>query len=194
MLLIKVMPINRVRSMWFCPQSAILLDGCLPKACGPDGCLVSTRGGSDYDLGLCLFYWILRRTCAELSPESRHKWQDHKSLSSHFSSFINVTVPCFLLSFLFFGHSDVSKFSCSTQWPIYLIKDEKIIGNIVFFLFLFFKWKIESPVGIRTAIGPLFFTKVFTVADMAKCGLCVINWCCGRLRYKPHSSDHNKSY
>ena len=25
---------------------------------------------------------------------------------------------------------------------------------------------------IRIAIGPLFFTKVFIVADMAKCGLC----------------------
>lgn len=147
MLLIKVMPINRVRSMWFCPQSAMLLDVCLPKACGPDGCLVSTRGGSDYDLGLCLFYWILRRTCAELSPESRHKWQDHKSLSSHFSSFINVTVPCFLLSFLFFGHSDVSKFSCSTQWPIYLIKDEKIIGNIVFFCFCFLSERLRAQWG-----------------------------------------------
>ena len=153
MLLIKVMPINQVRSMWFCPQSAILPDGCLPKACGPDGCLFSTWGGSDYDLGLCLFYWILRWTCAELSPESRHKWQDHKSLSSQFSSFINVTVPCFLLCFLFFRHSDVSKFSSSTQWRIYFIKDEKIIGKkiYIFIFFLLFIVKDWEPSGDKNS-------------------------------------------
>lgn len=101
MLLIKVMPINRVRSMWFCPQSAILLDVCLPKACGPDGCLVSTRGGGGgrttiwacaYFIGSCegLVQSFLQ------SPDTSDKTINVCPLISHHSSMSRFHVFCFL--------------------------------------------------------------------------------------------------
>lgn len=100
MLSIKVMPINQVRSMWFCPQSAVLPDGCLPKACGPDGCLFSTWGGLTsiwacaYFIGSCdgLVQSFLQ------SPDTSDKTINLCPLSSHHSSMSRIHVFYFLLS------------------------------------------------------------------------------------------------